>query len=115
MSLAFSQSLRLNDEDSFKRVFNRAEVCRSKGWTLLSCSNTLGHARLGVIISKNKVSKKAWQRNRLKRVARENFRINQHHLSPKDMIVIASPKSVHLDNAQLGAELRTLFLQRNQA
>ena len=46
------------------------------------------HPRLGLIVSK-KVSKKAVERNKLKRRLREIFRLNQNSLDSFDIVIIA--------------------------
>ena len=50
-------------------------------------SNELGHARLGLAISK-RVSKRAVERNRIKRLLRESFRRIRHQLPAIDMIAL---------------------------
>ena len=53
---------------------------------LQSEHNTLGHARLGLVVSK-KVAKRANRRNFMKRVIRDWFRLHQHELPPCDFVV----------------------------
>jgi ribonuclease P protein component len=53
-------------------------------------ANTLGHARLGLTVSR-RVSTKAVIRNRIKRCVRESFRSTQNTLGGLDLVVIAQP------------------------
>lgn len=53
---------------------------------LQSEHNTLGHARLGLVVGK-KAAKRANKRNYMKRVIREWFRLHQHELPAKDFVV----------------------------
>ncbi|MBS9781746.1 MAG: ribonuclease P protein component [Gammaproteobacteria bacterium] len=64
-------------------------------------------ARVGAVVSK-KVSKLAVQRNRIKRLIREQFR-KQSHPDGFDFVVIAIPKAAKADNQQLTNELNYLW------
>lgn len=67
-----------------------------------------GYPRLGLVVSK-KVSKKAVQRNRIKRRIREAFRHSQEQLADMDFIVIANPGISGEANGVLSRELMRLF------
>lgn len=67
----------------------------------------LSPARVGVVVSK-KVSKLAVQRNRIKRLIREQFRRNQQ-LGGFDFVVIAKPMAALAKNKQLTNELNYLW------
>jgi ribonuclease P protein component len=71
-------------------------------------ANPLGHARLGLAISK-RVSKRAVERNRIKRLIRESFRRVRHRLPPIDLMVMAREQAVTTTGPQLLAELETLW------
>lgn len=70
--------------------------------------NDLGHARLGLAISK-RVSKRAVQRNRLKRLLRESFRQARAGLPAVDIVVMARGDAATQANAELLAEARALW------
>jgi ribonuclease P protein component len=70
--------------------------------------NGLDHARLGLAISK-RVSKRAVDRNRLKRLVRESFRRVRQQLPPVDLMVMAREQALSLPGAALLAELDALW------
>ena len=71
-------------------------------------SNPLGHARLGLAISK-RVSKRAVERNRIKRLLRESFRRVRHLLPPIDLMVMAREQAAGVAGPQLLSELDELW------
>lgn len=62
-------------------------------------------ARLGLAVSR-KVSKRAVQRNRIKRIVRESFREQRDGLPPFDVLVIARSSAVAADRPALRADLQ---------
>src|SRR5579859_5950322 len=70
--------------------------------------NDTGHARLGLAISK-RVSKRAVDRNRIKRLVRESFRRVRHTLPPVDLMVMAREQACTLPGETLLAELDVLW------
>ena len=70
--------------------------------------NGLGHARLGLAMSK-RVSKRAVERNRLKRLLRESFRRIRDQLPPVDVVVMARDVAAGLPGAELLAEADALW------
>ena len=71
-------------------------------------ANELGYARLGLAISK-RVSKRAVERNRIKRLLRESFRRVRHQLPPVDMMVMGREQAAGVPGAELLAELDGLW------
>jgi ribonuclease P protein component len=71
-------------------------------------ANGLDQARLGLAISK-RVSKRAVERNRIKRLLRESFRRHRHELPPMDLLVMARESAVSLPGPQLLAEIDALW------
>ncbi len=70
--------------------------------------NELGHARMGLAISK-RVSKRAVERNRIKRLARESFRRIRHDLPAVDLVLMAREQAAGLPGTELLAELDALW------
>ncbi len=87
MEQRFGKHYRLLKTDDFSSVFAfRNQRSRSLLQVLQSPDNSLGHARLGLVVSK-KAAKRANRRNYMKRVIREWFRQHQTTLPPHDFIV----------------------------
>ncbi|WP_430391977.1 ribonuclease P protein component [Dyella sp. 20L07] len=70
--------------------------------------NDLGHPRLGLAISK-RVSKRAVERNRIKRLVRESFRRARLELPPIDLMVMARDQASGLPGPELLNELQLLW------
>ena len=87
MANRFGKAYRLLTTEEFSSVFAlRKQRSRSFLAVLQSEHNTLGHARLGLVVGK-KAAKRANKRNYMKRVIREWFRLHQHELPSKDFVV----------------------------
>ena len=69
---------------------------------LLARENELAHARLGLVIAKKNV-RRAVDRNKVKRVARESFRQHRAELGNLDIVVLARKGVGDLDNTALHA------------
>lgn len=83
----YSRELRLLTPSHFENVFKNAIPSVSPTVTILGRHNQLSHPRLGITVSKKNV-RKAHDRNRVKRLIRESFRLNQHKLPQIDIVVV---------------------------
>lgn len=70
--------------------------------------NAVGFARLGQAISR-RVSKRAVDRNRIRRVVRESFRAVRHQLPPVDVLIVAGNPAAARTRGQLREELDSLW------
>ena len=95
----FSQSRRLLKKSDYDEVFRDAKKIASPHFIFLYCNNTIGHARLGLALSKKNIAK-AHHRSRIKRLLRETFRV-AHHLAAIDIVVLAKPGVSRADNHSL--------------
>lgn len=73
-------------------------------FTMIARTNDLGFPRLGLAISR-KVAPKAHQRNRIKRMAREWFRLCATDLPGIDFVIMARSGAVHGTNGEIRASL----------
>ena len=76
--------------------------------TLLAVSNNLPHPRLGFAVSK-KAAKLAVQRNRVKRVVRDSFRLEQFQLPAVDIVVIGKGGVGKLSKPELQQMVKQLW------
>ena len=104
---------RLLKADEFNRVFDKATRSSDQYFTVLARLNENGYPRLGLAISKKK-AKLAVTRNRLKRLIRESFRLNQHELCSADFIVLAGHKSANANNDRLLKSLEQHWQKLNK-
>lgn len=100
VKLTFPRELRLLTPANFSHVFQESQRAGSPYITLLGRSNTLGHPRLGFAIAKKQI-KHAHERNRIKHLTREYFRLHQHELPDMDFVVMARKAAVELTNKQI--------------
>ncbi len=70
--------------------------------------NELTGPRLGLVVSK-RVSVKAVERNRIKRLIRESFRLTQGELGPLDVVVIARTGAAGESNPLIFKALESLW------
>jgi len=100
----FSRNSKLLTADHYKNVFAKAQRFGNHSFTVLVRKNELDHPRLGMAISK-KNAKRAVDRNRIKRIFRESFRINQHKLPSVDIIAMSKPSALKLDNLEMRKQI----------
>ena len=106
--LSYPRHLRLVHKRDFERVYR--EGLRARGATLLvvGAQNGLAHSRLGLSVGKS-IWKNAVQRNRVRRVFREAFRLSQHELPPGfDFVLIPARPKLEPELAATRAELERL-------
>ena len=103
----FSRSRRLTQTAEYSRVFARSRRSSDGLFTVLARDNDGLGPRLGLAISK-RAAKKAVQRNRLKRVAREVFR-QRTDLPSLDFVVLARVDAKTASAAELRASLAQHF------
>ncbi|ANE56782.1 MULTISPECIES: ribonuclease P protein component [Methylomonas] len=84
----FPDQYRLGTPAEYKKVFANPVKSTDRYFTVLAVSNCLAHSRLGLAIAK-KTIKKAVARNRIKRAARESFRLQRQHIVGIDIVVLA--------------------------
>ncbi|CDZ76167.1 Ribonuclease P protein component [Legionella massiliensis] len=98
----FSKTRRLLKKSDYDHVFEQAKKTVTPEFIILHRANTLGHARLGLALSKKAIPK-AHDRNRIKRLLRENFRTTR--LPAIDMIFLAKRGVAEVENKTIIARL----------
>jgi ribonuclease P protein component len=108
-SFRFRPAEHLRHRDDFRRVYDRKRSVADEWLIIYGCENHLPYLRLGMSVSR-KVGK-ANQRNRLRRLYREAFRLIRQEL-PTGMDLILIPRqSEEPTLAQLQDSLRQLLPQ----
>ncbi|HEY8567666.1 ribonuclease P protein component [Microbulbifer sp.] len=111
---AFAKPLRLLNAAQYRAVFDSAPVRAAQPqFLILARPNELGHPRLGLVIAKKHV-RNATDRNRIKRIARETFRLQQHQLFPLDAVVLARAGAGDLDKDALAKIFNKLWRRLDQ-
>ena len=104
----FPPSARLLRPEDYRRVFDTpAFKVSSAAFLLLAQHSDTSTSRVGIIVAKKHV-RRAIRRNRIKRLIREQFRLNRP--SPNlDLVVLARSAADTMDNAQITSELGQLW------
>lgn len=101
----FDRRNRLVKSSEYQRVFDtKTHQFSGGGLSILARGNGLGYSRVGIIVS-SRVARSAVARNRIKRVVRESFRLQQAGINAWDVVVIARPGVVKQSNRELFASL----------
>ena len=111
----FARRYRLTKTDEFSSVFGFRRAIRGKLLMLHYQPRPEGmtEPRLGLVVGK-KLLKHAVDRNRLKRIVREQFRLCRASLPGVDLVVRLAVKPKPLDGKQIADDIVALFdkLQR---
>ncbi|HEX7762119.1 MAG TPA: ribonuclease P protein component [Cellvibrio sp.] len=101
----FGKPLRLLCAADFKPVFDDAPLRAShQNFLILARFNQLPHARLGLVMAKKHI-RHAVERNRMKRLIRENFRLQQQAFAGVDMILLSRTGLDKLSNSEFTQQL----------
>ncbi|MGI9211606.1 MAG: ribonuclease P protein component [Methylococcaceae bacterium] len=101
----FPRLLRLNNSGDFQHVFDNATKSADRYLTVLARANGGQAPRLGLAISRKQI-RHATDRNRIKRLIRESFRLSQHHLDGFDFIVMARSSAIQASHEALRYSLQ---------
>lgn len=83
----YARRQRLRRSDDFRAVFAQPTRSADPFFAVLAGPPRMGPARLGLAISK-KCARRAVDRNRIKRIVRESFRLAAADLPPVDLVVL---------------------------
>ncbi len=111
---SFSTAVRIRCAADYKSVFDGALFkVHQPHFLFLARPTELHSSRLGIVVAKKKV-RRAHERNRIKRLARESFRLHQQQLELLDIVVMPKIGIENISNAELHQQLQIAWqkLQR---
>jgi len=114
-SFRFKFNQHLRGRDAFSRVLNEGRRCRVNSLSVFSCPNHLTYCRIGIILSKKQV-KRAVDRNYIKRLLKESFRLSQTQFTNMDFVIFGYSGLVHMTKPELRALVTSIWqkLQTSQ-
>ena len=107
MAGSLARSVRITNAKEFAHIFKKGCHSQSKFWKIVVSNTDYSLSRLGLAISK-KEYKKAVDRNHLKRLARETFRLNQDCFGSVDFVVMAK-NNPSINNTKMTNDLLSLM------
>lgn len=105
--MVFSRSYRLVTKQDFQAVFDQPCKVSYRSLQAFYRRNECNHARLGLMIAKHRAPR-AVDRNRIRRVIRESFRL-QTALPGLDIIVLLRSSKRQVVKAELREEVERLW------
>lgn len=109
--LSFPRAARLLERRAYDAVFRDNRRFADRYWSVLvhrRDADPEGPARLGLAIAKKR-ARRAVERNRLKRLVRESFRLHRAALAGRDLVVMNRDDAVAADAATLRRSLGSLW------
>ena len=108
--LTFPAQKRLRRKSEFDAAYARGRRFGNGFFAVTASSNDKHGARLGMAVAV-RMAGGALERNRIRRIVRESFRMHQHALPPVDLVVSARPQARGAAGAQLRASLEELWMK----
>ena len=108
MPFKFQKQKKIKNKADFQFVYNQKTKISQKFLIATYKKNNFSYPRLGVTVSK-RVSKLAVTRNKIKRIVREQFRLNQARLPKIDIVIIMRPEAVKLSKNALQEQINKLW------
>ena len=106
--LTHSQERRLRRKREFDAVYAHGRRFGNGFFGVTAHVNLKGWPRLGLAVAV-KTAGNAVERNRIRRVIRESFRLHQHEIPALDLVVSARVRARGAVNAELRAQLEPLW------
>ena len=113
-SYSFSPEVRIRCAADYKCVFDGALFkVHQPHFLFLAKITEQPKSRLGIVVAKKKV-RRAHERNRIKRIARESFRLHQQEIDLLDIVVMPKVGIEAISNVELHQQLQIAWqkLQR---
>jgi len=111
--VSFPRSARLLSAGDYSEVFKRNQRFGDRYWTVLVHRSDNSPARLGLAIAKKR-AKRAVDRNKLKRIAREAFRHKRLQLHGMELVVMNRDAAASADTATLHLAFEKLLCKIEQ-
>lgn len=108
MRFLLFRKLRILHSKDFSFVIQHSQRTSMSHLIILSRLNMLTHPRIGLIVAKKYVPR-SHDRNQIKRIIRESFRLNQYVLPLMDFIIIATQGITSLDKKNIKIILEKLW------
>lgn len=102
----FDKKRRLLKKIDYDNVFSQALKIVTSEFIVLYRKNLVGHARIGLALSKKTIAK-SHDRNRVKRLLRETFRIRR--LPAVDIVVLSRRGVAKVDNSTINIKLGNIW------
>jgi ribonuclease P protein component len=109
MNKCYPGFMRLHKSWEYQLIRKMGCKYNTPHFVLLVMENTKKNSRLGITVTR-KVGN-AVERNRLKRLTREFFRMSQHEYPTMDYSIIVKRGSTLLSSSEITTELKNLFLK----
>lgn len=109
----FNKHQRLLTPANYQEVFKQTsfKIHQTHLMLFIKVTKTSEVNRLGLAITKKKI-KRANERNRIKRLAREQFRLHQNtFVQPVDIVLTIKQSTKDLSNAQISQQIVQAFAQ----
>jgi ribonuclease P protein component len=108
MRLTFPAHRRLRRKSEFDAAYARGRRFGNGFFAVTATSNDKSGARLGLAVAV-RIAGSAVERNRLRRIIRESFRLHQHAMPAVDLVVSAKPSARGAAGRELRASLAELW------
>lgn len=110
---SFSTDVRIRCAADYKNVFDGALFKVHQPHFLFLAKPSEQTSRIGIVVAKKKV-RRAHERNRIKRIARESFRLNQQAIASLDIVVMPKIGIEDISNAELHQQLKFAWQKLNR-
>ncbi len=107
VSLSFPKELKIRTNSEYEEIFGKSKRLNTDHFVILFAPNSLGYPRMGLVVGK-KAAPGAVERNRIKRVLREVFRLNKPLFGSMDVVFIAKKGSENLDYSLAKKEIEDI-------
>ncbi len=104
----YPRCARLTKRSEFDRAFQSRQRFHTRCFRVHYCDAPEDTARLGITLSR-KVARRAHDRNRMKRLVRESFRLERHALPALDLVLLAKPELGSAGEDLLKSDLELLW------